>query len=239
VNTLVYLFKALGLYLLIQVILLFVMNSLPKPELINHVRRSVYVGLMNHVFFIIAGVYGATFSLEAAKINNTGIWWIIPLGIFLGFVYFLITEVASRLIRRNSVETLLDLQLYAITPVMPRNVLIPGLINYLALKPLGEELFFRAFAIGVLSTQIHLSIAVLIVVILENLRYPQVSWFPRNTIKALLLAALFIFSPSVLLPLSVSVTCGVLTAINQISKVRNALEKITENRTESINSHKL
>ncbi len=220
-----FLFKALGIYLLMQVAILFILHALPKPQLINQIRRSVFVGIANHLYFIIAGALGSTLLREASKINFIGAFWAIPLGLIGGFFLFIIIEVASRLAKRFADERLLDLQLFALTPIIQRNILIPGLLNYIALKPLGEELFFRAFVVGVLSTQINVFAAVLIAVILENLRYPQIAWFSRNTLRAALLSILFIMSPTLLLPLSVSISCGILSALNQISKVKNAMNK--------------
>lgn len=224
-NALDYLLRCLGCYLAIQVVILIILNLLTKPQLINQVRRSVYISSVNHIFFLIAGVLGAMTKPEAAKINLIGVWWIFPLGLVLGFVSFIITEVASRLAKRYLSDTLLDLQLFAVTPVVPRNILIPGLVNYLVLKPLGEELFLRAFVIGVLSTQIHVAYAILITILLENLRYPQAAWFPRNTLRVLFLSVLFIYAPTVLLPLSASIVHSILASLNQISRIKNALEK--------------
>jgi membrane protease YdiL (CAAX protease family) len=223
VNALTFLLQASGAYLLLQLAFLVLLRILPPPRMLNQVRRTAYISSANHAFFIVAGILSAIGDPVHAKVNTDGIWWTLPAGLILGFFYFVTVEVATRLSLKYSRQVIFDLQELAVSPVLPRNTIIPGLANYLILRPFGEELFFRAFMIGVLSTQMHWTTALLITVVFENLRYPQAAWLSRNTLRAVIPGLLFVVSPSIVLTLAMGLTAQALATLNQVSRIRRVV----------------
>ncbi|MCD6118254.1 CPBP family intramembrane metalloprotease [bacterium] len=224
-NPLSYALMVFSAYIVLQAFIIVVLKFLPKVRLSGQIARTVVINLINYSFFIIAGIIGIGIAPEAAKISTAGFYWIIPVGIVAGFLFFIFCEVATRLSLKYASEFVFDLQEMAVSPVFPKGIFIPGFINLVLVKPFAEEILFRAFLIGVLSTEMHWATAILITIVLENLRYPQLAWFARNTIRALTLGLLFVVSPSIILPLTASLIAHFLIAINQVSRVRRLVSE--------------
>ena len=221
-----YLARVLLAYLLLQAAILIAVKFFPSVRLTGQVQRAVWVNIVNHLFYVAAAVIGIALAPEAAKITPAGAIWAVPVGIVAGFFYFVAVEVAARLGRKAMGQILFDLQEMAVSPVFPKYIFVPGLFNMVLLKPLAEELLFRGMIIGVLSTQIHWGAAMLIAVVVENLRYPQLVWFARNTIRSLVPALVFLLSPTILLTLALGVMAHALAATAQISRVRKLAENV-------------
>lgn len=213
-------------YVILQAVIIAIVKFLPRAALPGQVRRVVFVNIVNHVFYIGAALMGIAIMSDAAKLNATGAIWAVPIGVVAGFFFYVSIEVAARLGRKAMGQVLFDLQELAVSPVFPRSIMVPGIFNFLLLKPLGEELLFRGVMVGVLSTQIHWGIAILITVIVENLRYPQLTWFGRNTLRAAIPGLIFLISPTILLTLAMGMMAHAIGAAAQISRVRKLAETI-------------
>ncbi len=213
-------------YIALQAIFVVIVKFLPKTGLPGQVKRVVVVNIVNHLFYIGVASLGIALSPEAAKITAAGAIWAAPAGIALGFFFFVSFEVASRLGRKIMGQVLFDLQELAVSPIFPRHILVPGLFNYVVLKPLSEELLFRGVMIGVLSTQIHWGVAILLTVIVENLRYPQLTWLGKNTLRAIIPGLLFLISPTILLTMAMGIMAHALGAVAQTSRVRKLAESL-------------
>lgn len=223
---LLFLARAALVYIALQAIIVLIVKFIPKTGLPGQVKRVVTVNIINHLFYIGVAVLGIAIKPEAAKITSDGALWAVPAGIALGFVFFVSFEVASRLGRKIMGQVLFDLQELAVSPVFPRHILVPGLFNYLILKPLSEELLFRGVMIGVLSTQIHWGAAILVTVIVENLRYPQLTWLGKNTLRAIIPGLLFLISPTILITMAMGIMAHALGAVAQISRVRKLADSL-------------
>jgi len=223
VSAFTFLLQVCGVYLVLQFAFLVVLRLLPPPKMLNQVRRTAYIGSANHVYLLAAGVLGAARDPIHAKINLDYVWWTLPAGLIVGFFYFVLVEVVVRLTLKQTREALYDLQELAVSPVLPRDIIVPGVANFMILRPFGEELFMRAFVIGVLSTQIHWAMAIVITVVFENLRYPQNSWLGKNILRTVIPGLIFVVAPSIILTLAMNIMYQTLAAMNQISKIRRVV----------------
>lgn len=215
----------LAVYFALQIAFALISRFIGPARLTGQVLRAVWVSLLNHVYFIAAAIWFIRDAPLDAKITTGGFWWVIPLGLFIGFFFFIFVEAVTRASRKLASEFLFDLQVLGLSPAFPKYVLVPAVINYLIAKPIGEELLFRGFMLGVMTDRVHPLLALALTVIIENLRYPQVAWIGRNTFRALVLGGLFLLSPSILLPLAASFIAHSLGAFAQVAKMRRVLSE--------------
>jgi membrane protease YdiL (CAAX protease family) len=224
VASLGFLLKVIAIYLAAQLVFVLAFGGIGGDRLTPKVSRSVFVSLFNHILFGIAAVVGIGQALDAAKINTQGAVWIVPVSLFAGFFLFVLLDIGTKFARRKTPGLLIDLQELGIFPAFPPYISIPALINFFLAKPVGEELFFRGFVLGIVGSEVGPWPALGISVVLENLRYPQLAWAWRSTTRALILGALFFSGPSVLLPISVSVAAHIFQGMIQIGRVGRAVK---------------
>ena len=142
-----FLFQALAVYFGAQFVLAIVFRPMLKKGLTGNVGRAVVISGVNHVLLAALGWLGIRNNQVAAKINFVFPPWYVLLALIAGFILFVILDVGTRISKRKAGQLLFDLEEIALSPAFPKYISIPGQINYFLLKPLGEELFLRAFMV--------------------------------------------------------------------------------------------